>query len=325
MGEFSGFALVPEQGAIPQKHQLDPDMQRRIEAMAARVDIRDNAAVMGFGARAQKEMGTFSDIALEQMLRQDIKPLESVMQTLAEQIQSCSFTAQAKGLFRRVFGGAAPLAEVQAAYEKAIPRINACADEMTDRRVALMRDSALLDRLYERNEGLYRELCSLIVVGDEVIAQARARGDKEQDIARMERRVQDLRITQVASTQLAAQIRAVQASDELTCSRLQAALEVTIPLWKSQMAAALGLARATDSLTMQKRAGEAGSARHQERRKGAVLRRRRAYAEAADGQRPDRAPSRPPTPCWPNYLKSKHSLAEQQKIRRADPSAERGV
>ena len=88
MGEFSGFALVPEQGAIPQKHQLDPDMQRRIEAMAARVDIRDNAAVMGFGARAQKEMGTFSDIALEQMLRQDIKPLESVMQTLAEQINN---------------------------------------------------------------------------------------------------------------------------------------------------------------------------------------------------------------------------------------------
>lgn len=213
MGEFSGFALVPEQGAIPQKGQLDPDMQRRIEAMAARIDLSDNAAVMGFGARAQKEMGAFSDIALQQMLRQDIKPLESVMQTLAEQIKACSFTAQAKGLFRRVFGGAAPLAEVQAAYEKAIPKINACADEMTDRRVALMRDSALLDRLYERNEGLYRELCSLIVVGDEAVAQARARGENPQNVARMERRVQDLRVTQVASTQLAAQIRAVQASD----------------------------------------------------------------------------------------------------------------
>ena len=211
MGEFSGFALVPEQGAIPQKGQLDPDMQRRIEAMAARIDLSDNAAVMGFGARAQKEMGAFSDIALQQMLRQDIKPLESVMQTLAEQIKACSFTAQAKGLFRRVFGGAAPLSEVQAAYEKAIPKINACADEMTDRRVALMRDSALLDRLYERNEGLYRELCSLIVVGDEAVAQARARGESPQNVARMERHVQDLRVTQVASTQLAAQIRAVQA------------------------------------------------------------------------------------------------------------------
>ena len=252
MGEFSGFALVPEQGAIPQKHQLDPDMQRRIEAMAARIDLSDNAAVMGFGARAQKEMGAFSDIALQQMLRQDIQPLESVMQTLAEQIKACSFTAQAKGLFRRVFGGAAPLAEVQAAYEKAIPKINACADEMTDRRVALMRDSALLDRLYERNEGLYRELCSLIVVGDEAVAQARARGESPQNVARMERRVQDLRVTQIASTQLAAQIRAVQASDETTCAKLQSALEVTIPLWKSQMVIAMGMQHAESALNAQK-------------------------------------------------------------------------
>ena len=323
MGEFSGFALVPEQGAIPQKNQLGPDMQRRIEAMAARIDIRDNAAVMGFGARAQKEMGAFSDIALEQMLRQDVKPLESVMQTLAEQIKSCSFTAQAKGLFRRVFGGAAPLSEVQAAYEKAIPRINACADEMTDRRVALMRDSALLDRLYERNEGLYRELCSLIVIGDEIVAQAKAHGENPQDIARMERRVQDLRITQAASTQLAAQIRAVQASDELTCSRLQAALEVTIPLWKSQMAAALGLARATDSLTMQKRTAEeaARGIRSGARELSAQT---RAYAEASEGSDQTRA-QQTADALLAELSEIEASLAEQQKIRSAEQRTERGV
>lgn len=323
MGEFSGFALVPEQGAIPQKGQLDPDMQRRIEAMAARIDLSDNAAVMGFGARAQKEMGAFSDIALQQMLRQDIKPLESVMQTLAEQIKACSFTAQAKGLFRRVFGGAAPLSEVQAAYEKAIPKINACADEMTDRRVALMRDSALLDRLYERNEGLYRELCSLIVVGDEAVAQARARGENPQNVARMERRVQDLRVTQVASTQLAAQIRAVQASDETTCSRLQAALEVTIPLWKSQMAAALGLARATDSLTMQRRVGEQ-AARDVRRGARELAEQTKAYATAdADSDR-QRAQQTAES-LLAELADIEQSLSEQEKIRRAEQSAERGV
>lgn len=324
MGEFSGFALVPEQGAIPQKHQLDPDMQRRIEAIAARVDIRDNAAVMGFGARAQKEMGTFSDIALEQMLRQDIKPLESVMQTLAEQIKSCSFTAQAKGLFRRVFGGAAPLAEVQAAYEKAIPRINACADEMTDRRVALMRDSALLDRLYERNEGLYRELCSLIVIGDEAIRQAKERGENPQDIARMERRVQDLRITQIASTQLAAQIRAVQASDETTCAKLQSALEVTIPLWKSQMAAALGLARATDSLRMQQKFNTQAerSIRSGAKELNAQV---SAYSDAS-GKSDDRQRAQQTADALLDELHDiEQSLAEQQQIRRARQNSERGV
>ena len=324
MGEFSGFALVPEQGAIPQKGQLDPDMQRRIEAMAARIDLSDNAAVMGFGARAQKEMGAFSDIALQQMLRQDIQPLESVMQTLAEQIKSCSFTAQAKGLFRRVFGGAAPLAEVQAAYEKAIPKINACADEMTDRRVALMRDSALLDRLYERNEGLYRELCSLIVVGDEAVAQARARGESPQNVARMERRVQDLRVTQIASTQLAAQIRAVQASDETTCAKLQSALEVTIPLWKSQMAAALGLARATDSLRMQQKFNTQA-----ERGIRSGARELNAQASAysdASGESDDRQRAQQTADALLDELHDiEQSLAEQQQIRRARQNSERGV
>ena len=98
--------------------------------------------------------------------------------------------------------------------------------------------------------------------------------------------VQDLRVTQVASTQLAAQIRAVQASDETTCSSLQAALEVTIPLWKSQMAAALGLARATDSLTMQKGASASRATRDVRRGARELAKQTKAYAAAdADSDR----------------------------------------
>lgn len=324
MGEFSQFALVPEQGVVPEKEQLDPQTRQRIEEMASRLNIRDNAAVMGFGARAQKEMGAFTDIALEQMLRQDIKPLEGVMQTLAEQIRSCSFTSEAKGLLRRMFGSASPLAEVRASYEKAVPKINACADEMTDRRVALMRDSALLDRLYERNEGLYRELCSLIVIGDEAIRQAKERGENPQDIARMERRVQDLRITQIASTQLAAQIRAVQASDETTCAKLQSALEVTIPLWKSQMAAALGLARATDSLRMQQKFNT--QAERGIRSGARELNAQASAYSAASGENDDRQRAQQTADALLDELHDiEQSLAEQQQIRRARQNSERGV
>ena len=260
MGEFSQFALVPEQGVVPEMAQLDSAMQQRIREMAARLDVHDGAAVLGFGARAQKEMGAFSDIALHQMLGRDAGDLSETMQTLGEQITACSFGAQAKGIFRKIFGGAAGLEEVRAAYEKAEPKINACADEMTDRRVALMRDSALLERLYARNEELYRELCSLIVVGEEAAAQAKARGEQAHIVSRIERRVEDIRVTQLASTQLAAQIRMVQGNDAVTCEKLKTALEVTIPLWKSQMAAALGLARATDSLKMAAKAEKKAAA-----------------------------------------------------------------
>lgn len=253
MDEFASFALLPEQGTDVRMEQLDEDMQGRIRALAQRLDVRDSAAVMGFGAKAQRNMDTFSSIALNQMLSGDVEPLDGAMKTLAEQIRSCSFGAESKGFLNRLMGSTPGLAQVKAAYEKAEPRINQCANEMTDRRVTLMRDSALLDRLYERNEALYRELCSLLVVGGEVIRQAKERREDAQDIARMERRVEDLQLTKAASTQLAAQIRMVQESDKLTCERLQSALEVTIPLWKSQMSAALGLARATDSLAYERR------------------------------------------------------------------------
>lgn len=259
MGEFSQFALVPEQGVVPEMAQLSEDMQSRIREIAGRIDVQDGAAVAGFGARAQKEMGAFSDIALSQMLGRDMSDLSTAMQTLGEQIAACSFGQKAGGLLRKMFSAAPGLAQVRAAYEKAEPKINACANEMTDRRVALMRDSALLERLYDRNEELYRELCSLIVVGDEALRQAKVRGEQAHIIARLERRVEDIRVTQLASTQLAAQIRVIQSSDSVTCEKLKTALEVTIPLWKSQMAAALGLARATDTMKMHGRAQRAAA------------------------------------------------------------------
>ena len=256
MGAFSDFALIPEQGALPEMEQLPGELQEAIRKTAARLRVSDASSVAAFGARAQKEMSTFSEIALRQMMSNDIKPLDGLMKTLAEQIRSCSFKAEAKGFLRRITGGTASLEEVRAAYEKAEPQINACANDMTDRRVALMRDSALLDRLYDRNETLYRELCSLLVIGREAQQQAKEANLSEADQARLERRLQDLLITKTASTQMAAQIRLVQENDRLTGERLQTALEVTIPLWKAQMATALGLARATESMRQAKNVGK---------------------------------------------------------------------
>ena len=288
MGAFQDFALIPEQGAQPVMDQLPAEMQRQIRGVAARLKVGDPAAVSAFGAKAQKDMSAFSEIALRQMLSEDIRPLDSLMHTLTEQIRACSFKNEAKGLLRRMFGGTAGLGEVRAAYEKAEPKISACANEMTDRRVALMRDSALLDRLYERNETLYRELCSLLVIGEEAQRQAREAGASETDLARLDRRLQDLRVTKTASTQLAAQIRMIQENDRLTCERLQAALEVTIPLWKSQMMVALGLARATDSLKMEQRASRQAA---RGIREGAMEMQRQAaaYADAAPKNDQERA------------------------------------
>lgn len=280
MAGFEAYALVPEQGVVPKMEQLDSEMRQRICGLAARIDLADAAQVSGFGARAQKEMGTFSDLALHQMLSRDVDPLSTMMQELRTQIQACSFASEAKGVFARMLGRTPSLAKMRAAYDQAEPRISALCNEMTDRLVALMRDGAMLERIYERNESLYRELCSLIVVGEEALRMARERGEDAHFVARMERRVENIRVTQLSSTQLAAQIRMVQASDSVTCEKLKTALEVTIPLWKSQMTAALGLARATDSMRMHRRV-EREASRGMRRDAGELRAQREAFGRAA--------------------------------------------
>ncbi|MBR2942143.1 MAG: toxic anion resistance protein [Clostridia bacterium] len=313
MGGFEQFALIPEQGATPQIGQLDAQMQENIRRLAARLNVRDAAAVMGFGAKVQKELNTFSSIALEQMLSKDIEPLDGMMKALGEQIRACSFGKEAKGLLRRMFGAANSLEDVRAQYERAIPRIDACADDMTDRRVALMRDSALLDRLYERNEGLYKELCSLIVIGEEVVRQAKENGEQREIIERMERRVQDIKLTQAASTQLAAQIRMIQAADRMTCEKLHSALTVTIPLWKNQMAAALGVARAAESMAAQRRVREEAQ---RGVRSGAREMRTQAKAFGKEAAQADREQAQATADALLKELEQiEFSLAEQKKLR----------
>ena len=314
MGAFEQFALVPEQGVTPAFGQLDEDMQDKIRQLAARLDVRESSAVLGFGAKVQKELNTFSSIALEQMLGRDIEPLDGVMKTLAEQIRACSLAGEAKGLLRRLFGGRDGLEQVRAQYERAMPRIDACANEMTDRRVALMRDSALLDRLYERNEGLYKELCSLIVIGEEIVRQAKERGESREIVDRMERRVQDIGLTKAASTQLAAQIRMIQAADKMTCEKLQSALVNTIPLWKNQMAAALGVARAADSMAAQRRAQqEAG--RGIRSASSQLSAQTKAFAKEASLSERERAQAAADA-LLAELEEIETSLAEQKKLRR---------
>ena len=74
-------------------------------------------------------------------------------------------------------------------------------------------------------------------------------------------RLSDVRATQTRLTTMRQSLEkrleesvSQQGDMERERARLQAALEVTIPLWKNQMAAALGLARATDSMRMQQQA-----------------------------------------------------------------------
>ncbi|MBR4256705.1 MAG: toxic anion resistance protein, partial [Clostridia bacterium] len=65
---------------------------------------------------------------------------------------------------------------------------------------------------------------------------------------RFEKKIYDLELTRMVSIQMAPQIRLVQNNDSVMSEKIQSTIVNTIPLWKSQMLIALGLAHSEQAL-----------------------------------------------------------------------------
>ena len=69
---------------------------------------------------------------------------------------------------------------------------------------------------------------------------------------RFEKKIHDLELTRMISIQTAPQIRLVQGNDTLMAEKIQSTLVNTIPLWKSQMVLALGVAHSSEAARAQR-------------------------------------------------------------------------
>lgn len=244
--------------------EIDPAIMARARAQAQKISVDDSSSIMAYGAKSQKEMDTFTSIALARMLETNLSPMERTVQLFIARIRDCDVSRIGKGLLSRLFGGGS-VSALREAYEKSVPAIEKSADEMTDFRVALLRDQALLERLEEKNAVLYQELAACAICGKERLEQLRSQqvpvaddissaqysGDVKAALDRLERRIADIEITRTASLQLDAQLNLVQRSDLRTADKLQSTLTNTLPLWRAQMMVALGLARTNDAMDLE--------------------------------------------------------------------------
>ena len=69
---------------------------------------------------------------------------------------------------------------------------------------------------------------------------------------RFEKKIHDLELTRMVSIQTAPQIRLVQNNDTIMAEKIQSTIVNTIPLWKSQMVLALGVAHSRQAAEAQR-------------------------------------------------------------------------
>ena len=259
---------------------LTPEEQEMVTAFAATIDVENTAQILQYGAGTQKKMADFSDSALANVRAQDLGEVGDLIVSVVGELKGFD-AEEEKGFLSFFKKQTGKLELMKARYDKAEVSVNKICDALTQHQVRLLKDSAVLDQMYQQNLAYFKELTMYIMAGrqklDEVrngkLAQmeetARKTGLAEdvqaaKDLAdkceRFEKKIYDLELTRAISIQTAPQIRMIQNNDNVMVEKIQTTLVNTIPLWKNQMVISLGIAHSTEAAKAQRQVNDVTNA-----------------------------------------------------------------
>lgn len=255
---------------------LTPEEQKMVEDFAGKINIENLTQVMQYGAGTQIKMADFSDEALNNVRAQDLGEVGELLAGVVGELKGFDATEE-KGFFGFFKKQANKVENLKNKYDKAETNVEKISDALQKHQVRLLKDSAMMDKMYEQNLLYFKELSMYILAGKKKLAQVRttelreleekarlsglpedaqAAKDLDSKCSRFEKKIHDLELTRTISLQTAPQIRLVQNNDTMMAEKIQTTLVNTIPLWKSQMVLALGIAHSTEAAQAQRQVSD---------------------------------------------------------------------
>lgn len=252
---------------------LTEEEKKMVEAFSQQIDIHNTNGILQYGAGTQKKMADFSETALENVKTKDLGQVGDMLTNVVTELKQFGDEEEEKGFFSFLKKPANKLQNMKTKYEKAEVNVEKICEMLENHQVLLLKDIALLDKMYEQNLVYFKELSMYILAGKKKLAQVRstelqqlvdkarlsglpedaqAAKDLENKCERFEKKIHDLELTRMISIQTAPQIRLVQNSDTMMVEKIQSTVVNTIPLWKSQMVLALGVEHASQAARAQR-------------------------------------------------------------------------
>lgn len=252
---------------------LSEEEKKAVAAFAEQIDLSNSSMILQYGAGTQKKMADFSENALENVKTKDLGEVGDLLSGVVKELKNFDEEEEKGflGIFKKTSN---KLQNMKAKYAKAETNVNQICKVLESHQVQLMKDIAILDKMYELNLTYFKELSMYILAGkkklqevregklQEMIRKAQASGlpedaqaarDLESMCNRFEKKIHDLELTRTISIQTAPQIRLVQSNDTLMVEKIQSTVVNTIPLWKSQMVLALGVEHSTQAAEAQRK------------------------------------------------------------------------
>lgn len=255
---------------------LTAEEQEMVDSFASKIDVENTAQIMQYGAGTQKKMADFSDEALKNVKSQDLGEVGDLLTDVVGELRGFD-AEEEKGLFGFLKKQANKIENLKNKYDKAEANVEKIMDSLEKHQIRLLKDSAMLDKMYQQNLLYFKELSMYILAGRKSLSEvrngklkdleekARVSGlpedaqvakDLDSKCSRFEKKIHDLELTRMISLQTAPQIRLVQNNDIMMAEKIQTTLVNTIPLWKSQMVLALGIAHSTEAASAQRQVSD---------------------------------------------------------------------
>ena len=254
--------------------RLSPAEQAAVREFAGQIDVTNSEQILNYGSAAQKNIADFSGAALSKVRTKDLGEIGDELSDLVVELQGLNFEENEKkgflGFFKKQRQS---IAALKAQYDQAEDNVDKITAELEKHEVTLMKDIAMMDKMYEKNQQYYKELTMYILAGKlkckelrenelpEYQARARESGKAEDAqaandfanmIGRFEKKLHDLELTRMVSIQMAPQIRMIQSNDSVMAEKIRSSIVNTIPLWKSQMVMALTLHHSQQAMEAQR-------------------------------------------------------------------------
>lgn len=266
---------VTEKDPIDEANLTETE-RKTVDDFASKIDITESNTILQYGAAAQKKVSDFSDTALANVRTKDLGEVGDLLSNLVVELKEydANDNNEKKGFFANLFDkGQDSVTKFKVKYDKAEANVEKVASMLEDHQITLLKDIALLDELYARNQQNTKELTMYILAGRKRVKEiretelpklvakaketnlpedAQAANDLEQACVRFEKKLYDLELTRQISIQMAPQIRLVQNNDTLMTEKIQSTLVNTIPLWKNQIVLALGISHSKEAMEAQR-------------------------------------------------------------------------
>lgn len=271
---------VAQQTAVAERKLPEPVLteteQKAISDFAGKIDIENTNQILQYGAGVQKKMADFSDAALTNVRTQDLGEVGELLSGVVGELKGIG-DEEAKGIMGFFKKQGNKLENLKNKYAKAETNVAKISSALEAHQVRLLKDSAVLDKMYEQNLAYFKELSMYILAGKEKLASVRggkllelqakaeqtglsedvqAAKDLADQCGRFEKKLYDLELTRTIAMQTAPQIRMIQHNDTQMIEKIQTTLVNTIPLWKNQMVLALGIAHSTEAAKAQNQVSE---------------------------------------------------------------------